>query len=90
MAPKKIKNLDINYDQEADIFHISFGKTPSDISIEVQEGNFVRIDPQTDDVVGITLLNFKKRFMPSPSKTVEESEETIVSKILDDFTPPFN
>jgi hypothetical protein len=86
MAPKKIKNLDVNYDQEADVFHISFG----DISIEVQEGNFVRIDPQTDDVVGITLFSFKKRFMSSPSKTVEESEETIVSKILDDFTPPFN
>ena len=89
MAPKKLKNLDISYDQRADIFHILFDKTLSDISIDVQEGNFVRIDPQTSDVVGITLLNFKKRFMQSPS-TLKESEEAIVSKILDDFTPPFH
>lgn len=90
MTLKKLKNLEINYHQEDDIFHISFGKTPSDISIEIQEGNFVRIDPQTDDVVGITLLNFNKRFMPSPSKTLKESEKTTVSKILNDFTPPCN
>lgn len=62
--PTMIKNLDISYDDDADVLYISFGKPRSGIAIESSQGDLVRIDPYTDEIVGITLLDFKQRYLP--------------------------
>jgi len=87
MEQKNLKNLKlkIDYDISADVLYVSFGDVRSGIAIEVDNGDFVRIDPYTDEIVGITLLDFKERYMPSPSINLDESAKNIIPKILEQF-----
>ena len=84
MDIKKIKNLNlqIDYDDGADVLYISFGKPRAAISKEVSVGDFVRIDPFTDEVVGVTILDFKERYMSSESSDLIKSAEKILPQIL--------
>ena len=65
MDIKKMKNLNlqIDYDDGADVLYIALGNPRAAISKEVSAGDFVRIDPFTDEVVGDTILDFKNRYM---------------------------
>jgi len=51
----------INYDEEADVLYVSFGKPRKAEGIDIGDGTILRVDPDTGEVIGITLLNFKKR-----------------------------
>ena len=84
MDIKKIKNLNlqIDYDDGADVLYISFGKPRAAISKEVSVGDFVRIDPFTDEIVGVTILDSKDRYVSSDSGNLMESEEKILPQIL--------
>ena len=84
MVSNNLKDIDlkISYDEEADVLYISFGKPRPGIAVEVNDGDFVRVDPYTDRVVGITILDFRERFMPLPSMSLEESARTIIPKVL--------
>jgi len=53
--------MNFNYDLEHDVLDISFdGKQPA-YGDEVQRGIVVRRDPQTDEIVGLTITDFSKR-----------------------------
>ena len=58
--PTKTESV-IHYDKEADVLYVSFGKPRRAEGIDIGDGTILRIDPNTEEVVGITLLNFKKR-----------------------------
>lgn len=50
------------YDKEADVFYISKGKpSAKDASREMGEDMIVRYDPNTNNLTGVTILNFSKR-----------------------------
>jgi len=87
MVSKNLKNLNfqVRYDDSADVLYISFGDPRPGIAVEVNDGDLVRVDPYTDEIVGITLLDFKERYMPPPSMSIEESAQNIVPKILTEF-----
>ncbi len=51
----------INYDEEADVLYVSFGKPRKAEGIDIGDGTILRVDPDTGEVIGITLLNFKRR-----------------------------
>ncbi len=53
-----VNELQISYDDLADVLYISFGDPRPGIAVEVNDRNLVRVDPYTDEVVGITLLDF--------------------------------
>ena len=57
------EGLSINYDEDADILYISLGRPQPAISVEVNDGNLMRVDPFTDELVGITVLDFKERHL---------------------------
>ena len=61
MAAKQIKlpKFNIDYDDFADVLYISFGKPKEGMVCEVAVGDLVRVDPYTDEIVGITILDFK-------------------------------
>ena len=82
---KKSKDLDFNieYDEFADILYISFGKPRPGIAIEKTDGDFIRIDPYTDEVVGITIIDFKSRYMKSSSIGISETVEKLIPNILE-------
>ncbi len=87
MGTKKLNNLDlqINYDSSTDVLYISFGIPRPGIATEVNNGDFVRVDPYTDEILGITLLDFKERYMQKESMSIEESAQNVISKILKEF-----
>ena len=59
-VPTKAESV-INYDAEADVLYISFGNPRKAEGIDVGDGTILRIDPDTGEVIGITLLDFKRR-----------------------------
>lgn len=72
----------INYDEVADVLYVSFGEARAGLALEVRQGDFVRVDPNTDDIVGITILDFRQRYMASGSDDLDESAKTILPDII--------
>jgi len=55
-----LKKIDLDYDKEADVLYISFGKPrEAKDSVEVEDGVIYRI--ADNEVVGITITDFKAR-----------------------------
>ena len=57
------KSFNLKYDPETDILHIAFGKARKAISVEQKPEVFVRLDPKTEEIVGLTVLGFKQNFI---------------------------
>lgn len=55
-----LEKIDLDYDEEADVLYISFGKPrEAKDSVEVEDGVIYRI--ADNEVVGITITDFKAR-----------------------------
>ena len=63
---KKTIELKVNYDPKGDVLYISFGEPRAALSVEVEDGEFLRVDPETRQPVGITVVDFYKRFSEHP------------------------
>jgi uncharacterized protein YuzE len=62
--------LRITYDREADVLYCAFGDPKPAISVEHDNGVVVRFNPDNDEVVGVTILDFFKRFAERPDEAV--------------------
>jgi uncharacterized protein YuzE len=84
---KKMINQDLNidYDSEVDVLYVSFGKPKPAICVEVSAGDLVRVDAYTDKIVGITIIDFKKRYIEPNSISIEESANIVIPKIINQF-----
>jgi len=78
-------NLKISYDDFSDVLYISFGDPRPGIATEVNDGDLVRVDPESMEVIGITIMDFKERYMPLSTTTIEDSVKKIIPKILKEF-----
>ena len=59
-ASVSLEKISLDYDEEADVLYISFGKPrEAKDSIEVEDGIIYRI--ADDEIVGITIIDFKTR-----------------------------
>ncbi len=58
--PEKTESI-VHYDREADVLYISFGEPKPAEGIDIGGRTILRIDPKTEEVVGLTILNFSKR-----------------------------
>jgi uncharacterized protein YuzE len=56
------KEIKMAYDDEGDILDISIGDPEKAISREVEEDLFLRVNPVSGEVVGFSILNFRKWF----------------------------
>jgi uncharacterized protein YuzE len=59
------KEMRMVYDEEGDILDVSIGIPMEAISREVEGDFFIRIAPATGEVVGFSIINFKKWFRDS-------------------------
>ena len=59
----KIKELNIDYDETADVLYISFGPPIHALSEDIESGQLIRYDFDSGECVGITLLDFKDRYI---------------------------
>ena len=59
-ASVSLEKIDLDYDEEADVLYISFGKPKeAQDSIEIEDGIIYRI--ADNEIVGITITHFKDR-----------------------------
>jgi len=59
-AAISLERIDLDYDEEADVLYISFGKPREAVdSIEVEDGVIYRTSD--NEIVGITITDFKAR-----------------------------
>jgi len=61
MGRKEMKGISLNYDNENDVLYLYFEKVQEAVSREIADGVFVRLDPNTDQVVGVTILDLRKK-----------------------------
>ncbi len=57
-----MEKLIFYYDDEGDMLDISVGKPRNAISNELGDDIIERVNPETKQIIGFTILNFKKRF----------------------------
>lgn len=57
----KPENMSIYYDGEGDYLEIYFGKIRKGYFKEIGNKNFERIDAKTGKVVGISIMDFKRK-----------------------------
>ena len=58
---EKETELKWDYDGEADVLYISFGKPREAVGIDIGDGVIVRYDEAKGEVVGITILGLRDR-----------------------------
>jgi len=89
MVSEELKHLNpiITYDDISDVLYISFGHPKPGIAKEITDGDFVRIDPYTDQIVGITIMDFKVRYMKSSSTNIEDAAQEIIPGLLTEIEP---
>jgi uncharacterized protein YuzE len=63
-------SMDIHYDPSADVLYCSFGKPQEAIGEEVDDGIIVRRNVETNAIVGITVIDFSRRFSQRPGEVV--------------------
>jgi len=56
------KEIRMVYDDVGDILDVSIGEPEDAISREVEDDFFLRVKPDTGEVVGFSILNFRKWF----------------------------
>ena len=54
--------FELSYDRDADVLYISIGSPRPAFTEEDEEGLLIRKDPQTGEVVGVTVLDYEEHF----------------------------
>lgn len=67
MDEKKL-DFKLSYDAKNDVLYCSLGEPQEAYSKEMEEGVFARLNPENDAAVGITVIDFYKRFAEHPEK----------------------
>jgi hypothetical protein len=65
MAKQEIE-FKIKYDATADVLYCSLGEPRPAISEENGEGLILRKDPDTEELIGMTVIDFARRFAERP------------------------
>ena len=66
---EKINKIIISYDSDDDILDIIIGPSAQEaISIEQEDEVFLRIHPESREIVGMTILGFKKYLLEDKEK----------------------
>lgn len=56
------QEMSITYDRQNDVLYLSYGRAREAISVETEDGVWVRRDPYSDEIVGCTVPDFRQRF----------------------------
>lgn len=65
------QKLKISYDKEADVLYVSLGHPEYTKYVEVGEDLILRLDPETEEVVGFTIIGFAAHFSPQSPLPLE-------------------
>lgn len=59
----RTSDVRVGYDREHDMLLITIGEPQEAITEEVSKGLYVRVDPETEKIVGMTITSFEKGFL---------------------------
>jgi uncharacterized protein YuzE len=59
----RTSGIRVGYDREHDMLLITIGEPQEAITEEVSKGLYVRVDPETEKIVGMTITSFEKGFL---------------------------
>ena len=62
---EKKNKIKWDYDAEADILYIPFGNPKNAEGVDIGEGTIIRIQPDTKEIIGVTILNPLNRTLSS-------------------------
>jgi len=62
---EKKNKIKWDYDAEADTLYISFGNPKNAEGVDIGEGTFIRIQQDTQEITGVTILNPLHRTLSS-------------------------
>ncbi|MFH1851486.1 MAG: hypothetical protein ABIA75_04010 [Candidatus Neomarinimicrobiota bacterium] len=79
---EKMKPTRIAYDDFADVLYITFGKAKSSIVDPITDSDLIRVNTTTHEVVGITLIAYKRRYKSDPPKSYTSDIRQIVDNLL--------
>lgn len=78
MGKRKSNSLRISYDKAADVLYLAFGAPKTGIDEEIKPGIFVRLDSRSRQAIGMTIIDFEKRF----SRPVADSVPIDLARFL--------
>lgn len=70
--------MHLDYDKEADVLYVTLGNPRRAISRDVGDDVLLRLDPETGEVVGMTLLNLSSREVQDIMPIVMRARTTAV------------
>lgn len=70
----KRKKLRYSYDREADVMYFYFDRPRKAKTIELNDDFLLRLDPETQEVVGMTVVSFSRHFPFLRGRVPEEGE----------------
>jgi uncharacterized protein YuzE len=73
MAIRVPSELVLDYDEEGDVLYASLGAPQHAITDEVEDDILLRYCPPRPEVVGITIVNFRRHFPDKEPVTVIQS-----------------
>ena len=59
------KKKNIKWDYDADVLYIAFGNTKNAEGVDIGEGTIIRIQPDSKEIIGVTILNPLNRTLSS-------------------------
>ena len=62
---EKKSKINWDYDADADVLYISFGNPKNAEGVDIGEGTIIRIEPDSKEIIGITILNPLHRTLTS-------------------------
>jgi len=62
---EKKSKINWDYDSDADVLYISFGNPKNAEGVDIGEGTIIRIEPDSKEIIGITILNPLHRTLTS-------------------------
>jgi len=62
------KSFTLSYDKENDILNMAFGKARRAVSVEGEDEVFLRVNPDSQELVGLTILGFRQSFLDKRQK----------------------
>ncbi len=57
-----MENIKFHYDRGADVMYFSLGRPKKAKTLEITDDFILRINPETQEVVGLTIIDFSKHF----------------------------
>lgn len=70
----KKKKLRYHYDREADVMYFYFDRPQKAKTIELDTDFLLRLDPATEEMVGITVISFSRHFPFLQGQVPDEGE----------------